>query len=135
MSQMTRSVCELLPSAACDLYARPPEPVDSGPQRQDVRPASPSRASLKQYLLDPVLPMLTLLSMSALTVVLLVTIVTAVADMDMRLPNSYVNVDPWADVSVGRTGGFYPEQSAYADLAGPWDDREFRPAPQSGNPF
>ena len=129
MSQMTRSVCELLPSEACDLYARPPEPVDSAPNREEPRLESRSRTSLKQYILDPVLPMLTLLSMSALTVVLLVTIVTAVADMDMRLPNSYVYVDPWTGVPLGTMDGFYPEQSAYADLAGSADDREFRPAP------
>ncbi len=135
MSQMTRSVCELLPSETCDLYASSPEPVSSGPKQEESQMRSRSRTSLKQYILDPVLPMLTLLSMSALTVVLLVTIVAAVADMDMRLPNSYVNVDPWADVPVGTPGRFYPEQAAYADLAGPADDREFWPAPQSGDPF
>ncbi len=135
MSQMTRSVCELLPSEACDLYARPSEPVGSPPEREESQVRSHSRTSLKRYILDPVLPMLTLLSMSALTVVLLVTIVAAVADMDMRLPNGYVSIDPWADVCVGPTGGFYPEQNAYADLAGPWDERESWPAPQSGDPF
>ena len=127
MGQMTRSGCELLPNEACDLYARSPEPVGSGPQREGSRLGHGSRTSLKRYLLDPVLPMLTLLSMSALTVVLLVTIVTAVADMDMRLPNSYVNVDPWAGVSVSTVGGYYLEQSVYADLTGlsdSWDDRE-----------
>ena len=127
MSQMTKSVCELLPSEACDLYASSPEPVGSGPSHEKSRLESGSRTSLKRYLLDPVLPMLTLLSMSALTVVLLVTIVTAVADMDMRLPNSYIDVDPWAGVPLGTMGGFYPEQSMYADLTGlsdSWDDRE-----------
>ena len=122
MSQVANSVCELLPSEPCDLYGLRPR-------------ASGSRTLLKQYFLDPVLPMLTLLSMSALTVVMLVVIVTTVADMDMRLPDSYVNADPWAGVSVGTTGGFYPEQSAYADLAGPLDDREFWSAPQNGDPF
>jgi len=76
--------------------------------------------------------MLTLLSMSALTVVLLVTLVAAVGDMDTRLPNSYVNADPWAVVPVAPTGGFYPEPSAYADLAGPadsWEDPESWPTP------
>ena len=135
MGQMTKSVCEPLPNETCDLYASPPEPVDSAPNREEPRLESRSRTSLKQYILDPVLPMLTLLSMSALTVVLLVTIVAAVADMDTRLPNGYVNVDPWAGVSLSATGGFYPESSAYADLAGPPDDREFWPAPSSGDPF
>ncbi len=135
MNQMTRSVCELLPSETCDLYASSPEPVESSPKCEESQPRPHSRTSLKQYILDPVLPMLTLLSMSALTVVLLVTIVAAVADMDMRLPNSYVNVNPWADVPVGIRGGYYPEQTAYADLAGPADDREFWPAPPSGDPF
>ncbi len=135
MSQMTRSVWELLPSETCDLYASSPEPVSSGSKQEESQVRSGSRTSLKQYILDPVLPMLTLLSMSALTVVLLVTIVAAVADMDMRLPNSYVNVDPWADVSVGPPSRFYPEQAAYADLGGPADDREFWPAPPSGDPF
>ena len=81
MSQMTKSVCELLPSEPCDLYGRRPRAADS-------------RTPLKQYILDPVLPMLTLLSMSVLTVFMLVTIVTAVADMDLRLPDGYVSVDP-----------------------------------------
>ncbi len=138
MSQITKNVCELLPSDAGGLHAGPPEPVDSGPGCEGSPSRSHSRTSLKQYILDPVLPMLTLLSMSALTVVLLVTIVMAVADMDMRLPDSYVNVDPWSGVSLGPTGGFYPEQSAYADLGGPQDprdDRGFWPASQSDNPF
>ncbi len=129
MSQMTKSVCELLPSEACDLYASPPEPVGSGPKQEQSQGRSGSRTSLKRYLLDPVLPMLTLLSMSALTVVLLVTIVAAVADMDMRLPDSYVDVDPWTGVPLGTTSAYHPEQTAYADLAGPPDDREFRPIP------
>jgi uncharacterized membrane protein len=59
--------------------------------------------------------MLTLLSMSVLTVVMLVTIVTAVADMDLRLPDGYVNVDPWSGVSLGAAGGSY-QGDVYADL-------------------
>jgi len=135
MSQMTRSVCELLPNETCDLYASSPEPVESSPPCEESQRRPHSRTSLKQYILDPVLPMLTLLSMSALTVALLMMIVAAVADMDMRLPNGYVNADPWADVPVGMTSGYYPEPGTYADLAGAPDDREYWPIPQSGDPF
>jgi hypothetical protein len=125
MSQITRSVCELVPSEPCDLY--PPH-----------RKARNSRTLLKRYFLDPVLPVLTLLSMSALTVVLLVVIVTTVADMDLQLPGSYVNVDPWSGVYPGSAGGYYPEHTAYADLTPSLDtaeDREFWPAPQASDPF
>lgn len=132
---MTKSVCELLPSEACDLYAGPSEPIGSAPRREESQGRPPSRTSLKQYILDPVLPMLTLLSMSALTVVLLVTIVAAVADMDMRLPNSYVDADPWTGAPVGAMSGYYPEPSTYADLGGPPEDRELWSAPASGDPF
>ena len=103
MSQMATSVCELLPSRPCDLYGLPSRPTDS-------------RTPLKQYFLDPVLPMLTLLSMSVLTIVMLVMIVTTVADMDLRLPDSYVSLDPAAGVYLGPTGGSYQDQGAYADF-------------------
>jgi hypothetical protein len=116
MSQGINSVCELEPSETCDLYS--------------PRPDSPhSRTLIKQYFLDPVLPILTLLSMSALTVVLLVVIVTTVADMDLQLPGSYVSVDPWAGWETAPAGGPYPDQ-AYADLAGsmgPAEERTHRP--------
>jgi hypothetical protein len=124
MSQIARSVCELVPSEPCDLYARQPRAVDS-------------RTPLKKYILDPVLPMLTLLSMSVLTVVMLVTIVAAVADMDARLPDGYVNIDPWSGVSCGSAGGSY-QRGAYADLGmsmDPMEDRELRPGPQLSDPF
>ena len=98
MSQVTNSVCELEPTEASDLYAPRPDPVDS-------------RTLLKRYFLDPVLPVLTLLSMSALTIVLLVTIVTTVAEMDLQLPNGYVDLDPWA----GPAGASYPDQT-YTDV-------------------
>jgi hypothetical protein len=119
MNAITKGICELLPSEPCDLY---------GPHhsRED------SRAALKQYILDPVLPVLTLLSMSVLTVVMLVTIVTTVADMDMRLPDSYVSVDPWTGVSLGSAGGVAQDQRAYTSFAAalePTDDRDFWPAP------
>ena len=112
MSQGTKSVCELEPSEACDLYAPRPDPVDS-------------RTLVKQYFLDPVLPVLTLLSMSALTVVLLVVIVTTVAEMDLQLPGTYVNVDPWSGWETGPTGGSYPDQ-VYADAAASMDPAEDR---------
>jgi len=102
MGQMVESVCERLPSQACDRNAGRPAPAGS-------------RTPLRQYILDPVLPMLTLLSMSALTVVMLVTVVAAVADMDLRLSDGYVRADPWADVQVGSASGFYPDQYAFAD--------------------
>jgi len=138
MSQVTESVCELLPSKPCDLYARRPEPAGLGPQREESRSGSRSRTSLKRYLLDPVLPMLTLLSMSVLTVVLLVVIVTTVAEMDLQLPGGYVNVDPWAGVSVGSTSGFYRDQGMYADMTtalDPPEDREFGPDSPLSDPF
>ena len=125
MSHMTRSVCELLPSAACDLYAPRPDPVDS-------------RTVLKQYILDPVLPMLTLLSMSALTIVMLVTIVTTVADMDLRPPDNYIDVDPWAGVQLGSVGAFYRDQDVYVDSAPapvPAQDRVDWPNSPAGDPF
>ncbi len=112
MSQLTNSVCELEPSEACDLYSPRPDSIHS-------------RTPIKQYFLDPVLPVLTLLSMSALTVVLLVVIVTTVADMDLQLPGSYVSVDPWAGWETGPAGGSYPDQ-AYADLAVSMDPAEER---------
>jgi hypothetical protein len=125
MSQVTESVCEMEPSTACDLYAPRPNPVDS-------------RTRLKQYFLDPVLPVLTLLSMSALTVVMLLVIVTTVADMDLQLPGSYVSVDPWAGWEMAPAGGSYPDQ-AYADVAAsmdPTDDRESWAGPrQVGDRF
>lgn len=100
---MIESVCELLPSQACDLYGRHPEPVRSG-------------TLLKQYLLDPVLPMLTLLSMSALTVVMLVLVVTAVADMDLRPVGEEALVDPWADVPAGSTDALSRDPGVDVDL-------------------
>lgn len=122
---MTNSVCELLPSEPCDLYGRHPRDIDS-------------RTPLKKYLLDPVLPMLTLLSMSVLTVVMLVTIVAAVADMDVRLPDSYVSIDPTAGVYLGSTGGSYQDRGAYADWSpalDPTEDRDSRPSAQVSDPF
>jgi hypothetical protein len=119
MGQVTESVCELEPSAACDLYAPRPDPVDS-------------RTLWKQYFLDPVLPVLTLLSMSALTVVMLLVIVTTVADMDLQLPGSYVSVDPWAGWETPPAAESYPDQ-AYADMAAsmdPADGREPWAGPQ-----
>jgi len=125
MSQMTKSVCELEPNEVCDLYAPRPDPVDS-------------RTLAKRYFLDPVLPVLTLLSMSALTVVMLVAIVTTVADMNLQLPGSYVNVDPWAGWETAPAEGSYPDQ-AYADVAASMDstdERESWAGPQqAGDPF
>ena len=112
MSQGISSVCELEPTETCELYAPRPDPTHS-------------RTLVKQYLLDPVLPVLTLLSMSALTVVMLVVIVTTVADMDLQLPGSYVSVDPWAEWEMAPAGGSYPDQ-AYADLAVSMDVAENR---------
>ena len=125
MSETTKSVCELLPSETCDLYGSRPRAVDS-------------RTRLKQYFLDPVLPMLTLLSMSVLTVVMLVVIVTTVADMDTQLPGSYVSVDPWSGWTGGSPAGLYQDQAPYAELAAstePAEDLEFQPDPQSADPF
>lgn len=125
MSQVSQNVCELLPSRPCELY---------GPR---AIPAN-SRTLLKQYLLDPVLPVLTLLSMSALTVVMLMVIVTTVADMDVQLPGSYANVDPmsgWTDVSARRP---YQDQGAYAEMAmsaDPFEDRDSRPLPPDADSF
>ena len=127
MSQVTNSVCELEPNEACDLYAPRPDPVDS-------------RTLAKQYFLDPVLPLLTLLSMSALTIVMLVVIVTTVADMNLQLPGSYVNVDPWSGWETAPASGSYQDQVAsYADVAASMDsadDREPRAGPQqASDPF
>jgi hypothetical protein len=125
MSQATKSVCELEPSTAWDLYTPRPDPIDF-------------RTRLKQYFLDPVLPVLTLLSMSALTVVMLLVIVTTVADMDLQLPGSYVSVDPWAGWETPPAAKSYPDE-AYADVAasmGPSNDREFWADPrQVGDRF
>lgn len=111
MSQMATSVCELLPNKPCELYGLHSRPIDS-------------RTPLKRYFLDPVLPMLTLLSMSVLTIAMLVTLVTTVADMDLRLPDSYVSIDPTAGVYLGSTGGSYQDQGAYANLSATMDPRE-----------
>jgi hypothetical protein len=125
MGLQNKSVCELPPSAACDLY---------GPRRQAVD----SRTRLKQYFLDPVLPMLTLLSMSVLTVVMLVVIVATVADMDSQLPGGYVMIDPWTGVSPASPGGFNQDRVVYADLAPSLDPaEELEPWPGSpvNDPF
>jgi hypothetical protein len=138
MSQTTRGACELLPSTVCDLYATAPEPVGLAPRRAESPAGSGARTSLKQYILDPVLPMLTLLSMSVLTVVMLVVIVAAVADMDRRLPDSYVSVEPWTDVPFQPPETFAPEPGAYAGLVAPpapEEDRESWPGPESTDPF
>jgi len=125
MSQVTKSVCELEPPEACRLYVPRSDPVHS-------------RTYIKQYFLDPVLPVLTLLSMSALTVVMLVVIVTTVADMNVQLPGSYMG-DTWAGWETGPVTGFYPDQEAYADSAlsmDPAPDRGPWPAPpQEADPF
>jgi len=113
---MTRSVCELLPAETCDLYRPRSAPGDS-------------RTSLKQYILDPVLPVLALLSMSALTLVMLVAIVTAVADMDLELSNGSLNLDPLSISSAEPVGAFRPDQATAPDLAAApittdsWDSR------------
>jgi hypothetical protein len=138
MSHTTKSVCELLPPEGHDLYAQSPDPVGSGPQRAEARPESRSRTSLKQYILDPVLPVLTLLSMSALTVVMLVVIVTTVADMDTQLPGGYVSLDPWAGWNNGSSGSLYQDRDAYADLTAslePAEDRELALGAPLGDPF
>jgi hypothetical protein len=125
MSQVANSVCELLPSEPCKLYGLHSRPTDS-------------RAPLKEFFLDPVLPVLTLLSMSVLTVVMLVTIVTAVADMDLRLPDSYISIDPAADVYLGSAGGSYQDRGAYADWSpalDPTEDRDSRPSSPVNDPF
>ncbi len=119
MSQVANSVCELEPSAACELYAPRPD-------------STHSRTLVKQYFLDPVLPLLTLLSMSALTIVMLVVIVTTVADMDRQLPGRYMNFDPWDGWETAPAGRSYPDQ-AYADVAVsmvPAEEREPWPGPR-----
>ncbi len=124
MSQVANSVCELEPTEAHELYA---PRVDSTHSRTLV-----NRTLVKQYFLDPVLPVLTLLSMSALTIVMLLVIVTTVADMDRQLPGSYIGVDPWAAWEAAPAGGSYPDQ-AYADAAaslGPAEEREPWPGPR-----
>jgi hypothetical protein len=108
---MATSVCELLPNKPCELYGLHSRPIDS-------------RTPVKKYFLDPVLPILTLLSMSVLTIAMLVTLVTTVADMDLRLPDSYVSIDPAAGVYLGSIGGSYQDQSAYANLSATMDPRE-----------
>jgi hypothetical protein len=125
MGLKTENVCELLPSEPCDLYA---------PRRERAN----SRTLLKRYFLDPVLPVLTLLSMSVLTVAMLVVIVTTVADMDLQLPGSYVNVDPWSGVSLGPAGVPYQDQATYADFVTSMDtteDRELWSDAQVSDPF
>lgn len=122
---MTRPVCELLPNRVCDLYARRPESVDS-------------RTMVKQYILDPVLPVLMLLSMSVLTVVMLITIVTAVADMDVWVPDKYVSVDPWANAATGSAEAFYPDQETYATSTVALEmteDGNSNPGPFADDPF
>jgi hypothetical protein len=105
MSQMmATNVGELLPSRPCELYGLHSRPADS-------------RTPLKKYFLDPVLPVLTLLSMSVLTIVMLVMLVTTVADMDLRLPDSYVSIDPATGVYLGAAGGSYQDQGAYAGFS------------------
>jgi len=65
-------------------------------------------------------------------------IVTTVAEMDLQLPGTYVNVDPWSGWETGPANGSYPDQ-AYADLAAsmdPAEDRELWAGPQqASDPF
>jgi hypothetical protein len=55
--------------------------------------------------------------MSVLTIVMLVMLVTTVADMDLRLPDSYVSIDPTAGVYLGSAGGSYQDQGVYAGFS------------------
>jgi len=82
--------------------------------------------------------MLTLLSMSVLTVVMLVTIVAAVADMDLRLPDAYVDIDPWTGMPPSLAEPSYRDQGPYAGLTSPVaprDDSESRPDAPLADPF
>jgi hypothetical protein len=83
MGRMTTSPCEFLLSPACEPSVPHAEPEDS-------------RTLLKQYLLDPVLPIVTLLAIGVLALVMLLLVVATVGDMEQVLRGSGAGEDPWA---------------------------------------
>jgi hypothetical protein len=83
MGRMTTSPCEFLLSPPCEPAAPHEEPGDS-------------RTPLKQYLLDPVLPIVTVLVIGALALVMLLLVVATVGDMEQVLRGSGAGEDPWA---------------------------------------
>ncbi len=71
------------------------------------------RTMLKQFLLDPVLPLLTLCLMAALTTAILTLMVTAVADMEQGLQTGSLSDEPWSAMASNPPAG----NQAYADYA------------------
>jgi hypothetical protein len=74
-----------------------------------------SRTLLKQFLLDPVLPMLTLLMMAALTAAILILLVMTVGSMEQSLHSSSLSDDPWSP--AGSAPSAAASGQAYADYA------------------
>jgi hypothetical protein len=106
----------LAPGPVGELYAPDQDTVDF-------------RTVLKQYLLDPVLPIVTLLAIGALTVVLLLLLVTAVANLEQVVQGSSgVSNDPWS-----ATAGCTDQQAyaAYVASGAATAERDFGSGPQS----
>jgi hypothetical protein len=118
MSQMAGSSCEFLLSPACEPAAPHEEPVDS-------------RTRLKQYLLDPVLPIVTVLALGALALVMLLLVVATVGDMEQVLRGSGAGEDPWACAATATSPQAY---AAYVTSADATPDADAWPGPQVGEP-
>jgi hypothetical protein len=118
MSRMTTSPCELLLSPACEPEAPHEETVDS-------------RTLLKQYLLDPVLPIVTLLAIGTLAVVMLLLVVTTVGDMEQVLRGGSAADDPW---SCAATSTGPPAYAAYMTDADATPERDAGPGPSFAGP-
>ncbi len=120
MGQMAKNTCELLLSPACEPGAPPAKTGDS-------------RTLLKQYLLDPVLPIVTLLAIGTLAVVMLLLVVTTVGDLEQVLRDGSAADDPWSCAATSTGPQAYAayvtstdatqERDAWAgpSLAGPAD--------------
>jgi hypothetical protein len=117
MSRMT-SPCELLLSPACEPAGPHEEPVDS-------------RTPLKQYLLDPVLPIVTLLAIGAVAVIMLLLVVTAVGDMEQVLRGGSAADDPWSCAATSTSQHTY---AAYVTSASAAQEREAWAGPQVDEP-
>ncbi len=117
MGQVTKN-CELLLSPACEPGAPPEEAADS-------------RTLLKQYLLDPVLPIFTVLAIGALAVVMLLLVVSTVGDMEQVLRNGSVVDDPWSCAATSTSQQAY---AAYVTSANAAQERQTWAGPEAGEP-
>jgi hypothetical protein len=102
MGRLTTSPCEFLLSPPCEPAAPHEETEDS-------------RTSLKQYLLDPVLPIVTVLAIGALALVMLLLVVATVGDMEQALRSSGAGEDPWACAATATSPQAYAAYVTSAD--------------------